>query len=491
MNKNKLKHFLLAAFSVLLVAAFAFSSFAAANTLSEMLGDVDNDGKITSRDARIILRVAARLETLSNPGDEQPAFDIETVIAAVDSDEEIGGSFIGGESKATFRITANEDVGGIVTLYIFDQYNKTVFSTELAKSMQKKQTATAAWDGIDKDGDYVSTGDYTVFVEAKNANDRLQEDLHFITKAEKPFPAGGNGSEQNPFLVSSVADLEKISRYPRNYFKQTQDIDYDLSVARSLTSVDEPFSGVYDGNNRKIKNATVYNSLFKEIGADGVVKNLTFTGVTVNAKDITDGDKKASCVGGLVETNNGKLENITVENSAFTTCGGLVFTNTETGMIRNCKISADLTVSDPVTNEVNIGLVAAKNCGAIDRCDASGTVSCNNSKNGTSIRIGGIVGSNEGRVLTCKFVSDQAGGKPCMIRLSRCVSYSSIYTKYVGGIAGYNNNTLDGCECSASFDLDEPSKENVTIGGIVGYSESDLQNCTWSGSEDIGKVGNR
>ena len=63
---------------------------------------------------------------------------------------------------------------------------------------------------------------------------------------------GGNGSEQNPYLISSEAELDALRYYPDAHFLQTTDIH--------LTKTFHPiplFKGVYDGGGNNIYNLNI------------------------------------------------------------------------------------------------------------------------------------------------------------------------------------------------------------------------------------------
>lgn len=89
--------------------------------------------------------------------------------------------------------------------------------------------------------------------------------------------SGGSGTEEDPYLVSSLADYTYIDWEPNAYFKLTCDIE-------GVTYERGTFNGHLDGNNRYIsvnmecRSASLDYGLFKE-ASGAVFKNITIKGV--------------------------------------------------------------------------------------------------------------------------------------------------------------------------------------------------------------------
>lgn len=109
--------------------------------------------------------------------------------------------------------------------------------------------------------------------------------LLFICSSRAGFDLSGDGSRENPYLISSQQDLVELSKavgggedFENKYFKQTRNIDLNNSVFASIGDVKagNKFSGIYDGDCFYIDNLVVvggeYSGLFQY--CDGVVKNL-------------------------------------------------------------------------------------------------------------------------------------------------------------------------------------------------------------------------
>lgn len=455
MKKRSLKMFL-SMISVFIISIVLMISASAA------LGDLNNDGSISASDARLILRISAKLETVTdeiisladiNSDGKVSSADarialrvsakierIETYIPA-DINAEItysitdDGFFIGGESTATISITPDADCSGAV-VQIVDSAQKVVYTYEL-KNLVKDTASTFEWNGTGKDGSYVSSGDYQI-VATINESVSSAEGLNF-TKTN--YFSGGNGSENNPFLVGSIAKFENIVRYPTAHFKQTNDFDYEYSSAKSMFTKDAQFNGVYDGNGKTFKNLLSGNSLFDYVGETGEIRNVNIV------------DSSFSSYGALVRNNYGK--------------------------ILDCEIDANVTRTSDST--LYIGIICSKNYGLIMNCTVSGAIAGTETKANTEIRVGGVAGVNSGKIVNT--VSN--------VNVSGTTQTADGYANtYVGGIAGDNlsGGFIQNCEATGSVYSRQPN-DRAKSGGIVGNNEGQIINCIYTGESTVNLAG--
>jgi hypothetical protein len=175
--------------------------------------------------------------------------------------------------------------------------------------------------------------------------------------------AGGNGTETDPYLISSVRQLKKLATdivmlgatdaTYRKYFQLTADLDFEgATVPNYLIS---SFQGTFDGHGHIIKNLTQHitnnssGGIFSSIGY-AVLKNLGRTGgsITGNGYGIgglvrggVSGSLISNCYnatpitgmrgcGGIVCDMNGTIENsyniapVEATDASYTYTGGLV-----------------------------------------------------------------------------------------------------------------------------------------------------------------------
>ena len=159
--------------------------------------------------------------------------------------------------------------------------------------------------------------------------------------------AGGDGTERNPYRVSTPEQLDNVRNYLNAYFIQTQDIDMTAATAEGGAFYNEgagwepigtkeqtSFSGNYDGGNYRIiglkcdqsDSGTAYAGLFGY--NSGVIQNL---GIDVGAVS-----SYYSYAGGIAGYNRGSVINCynTGTISAEDYAGGI--TGYNSGSITNC-----------------------------------------------------------------------------------------------------------------------------------------------------------
>ena len=272
----------------------------------------------------------------------------------------------------------------------------------------------------------------------------------------------GSGTESDPFLIESGADLAYIRdvvnssaattpNFSGKYFKLTQSIDlagYDFYIGDYPGWASRKgFHGFFDGNHCTIRGVVSTKSLFGTIET-GTLKNLSVYGeVYGNAT-----------VGGIVGyvANGGKLENLT----SYVTLSGV---NTLGGIVGNAENQAST-----VINCVNYGSVTGTSwiIGGVAGSGGDMIVNCVNHGNVTSTDdvVGGIVGSTK-----------TTGS------ITNCYNYGKVTARgKTGGIVGMTNKPVSGCynygEVNGTWGL----------GGIVGYikagESAQITNCINNGN---------
>ncbi len=216
----------------------------------------------------------------------------------------------------------------------------------------------------------------------------------------------GSGKINDPFLVSSAADLAYISKAVDNgtsfssvQFKQTGNIDLAKDNNGAVVSwlwmpigaeSSKAFQGNYDGNGFLIKNLTTStarvgspsgNYLYSNVGLFGYTKNATIKNVNIISGAVRGYDNVGSIVGNL-----------------------------NYGSIQNCRSGAS------VTGHFNIGMIGSAVSSSILSSYNYGNINGNN-------YAGGIVGSN-------------SGGKST---IANCFARCNVYGAKIGGILGQSN----------------------------------------------------
>lgn len=284
---------------------------------------------------------------------------------------------------------------------------------------------------------------YTVYVilELNGVFSKTVYNNQVLTKTEEQTQDRGAGTQEDPFRISTVADLEEMltgDLFVRDaYYKLMNDLDLAeagykeggkswIPIGKQLGGLVK-FSGEFDGNNHTIKNlyinstdATEKWGLFAELDVNGVIKNLHLENVNITSAGWR--------VGSLVGYSKGTVANVSA-------------TGTITG-----KTSGDADVGGIVGYQYQYGAIRYAHSAV--NINAGGR------------RIGGVVG-----------VTDVAAGDTNPILVSDSYSTGNLTgygpdARQVGGIVGYTRGTIFE-RVYASGDI-TGAKE---VGGLIGFIE--------------------
>jgi len=274
---------------------------------------------------------------------------------------------------------------------------------------------------------------------------------------------GGDGTEGNPHLISSLAELEDFrdsvnsgNPYAGEYFKLTADIDMSAKYNETMgvswevigNTQESTFQGTFDGGGHTIRGLYIH-------------------------KTSTGNESEQDCFGalfGFIE--GGTIQNLNVQGSVSVAArdgeaAGIAVVLWD-GAIVNCTF--DGTVQCP--NYVAAGITAGGD-GIISGCKTSGRITGQH-------MVAGMVGSGGGTIINCVNESEM------------------ISTRIGGGIAGYYSGKIEGCVNRGSvtgrfYHYDWVTEEgetgsweeaSVDIGGIVGIvmENSAIENCCNTGA---------
>ena len=149
----------------------------------------------------------------------------------------------------------------------------------------------------------------------------------YIDDVEVSVPWLGNGTEQNPYLITTIEQLEMLAErvnngndYNGKYFRLANNLNYNSNTANNHTPIGNGphrFRGIFDGDGHTISGIRISGS-DSYLGIFGgcygsMVKNLTLTDAQIS------GDLR---VGGIVGDNYlGTVENCHVVNSTLSGSG--------------------------------------------------------------------------------------------------------------------------------------------------------------------------
>ncbi|MHC4345038.1 MAG: GLUG motif-containing protein [Planctomycetota bacterium] len=312
--------------------------------------------------------------------------------------------------------------------------------------------------------------------------------------------SGGTGEANDPYRIATPNDLNDIGNHIEDFnkcFVMVNDINLAAYTGEQFNIIGpnstQPFTGVFDGNNKAIHRFN-YNSsgvnlvgLFGKVsGETTVIRDLGLVTPDVNggtgqgvgplvgslSKATVSGCYSKDCrvfgaslVGGLVGMNpSGIISGCYAKGSVEGTddLGGLVGGNAVDGII--LKSSAAVNVSGAGLRN---GGLAGGNTGYISGCYAVGSVT------GTSSAVGGLAGSNDGDIID-SYATGSVQGEMA-----------------VGGLLGSrgSDGTVTACYARGSV------AGTQFVGGLVGYSFSSstvYTKCFWDSdvNPDVNGIGN-
>ena len=339
-----------------------------------------------------------------------------------------------------------------------------------------------------------------------------------ITIFSLSFPAyaqygGGTGEPNDPYLIDTAEQMNEIGLHQEDWdkhFKLMEDIDLGSFTGTSYNIIggewDNPFTGVFDGNNKKISNFNYSSTSRYRVGIFGYIygSNAEVKDLGLIDPDINGDGSVGSLVGFL---RNGIIINCYAQGgsvSGYDNIGGLVgwgdfgsstitncYTTTSvsgnkgigglTGSankITNCYATGDVSGYEDVG-----GLVGENRFQTITNCYSSASVS-------GYIFVGGLVGDNQGgSIINCYSNTPATGtyyvgglvGDNAVGSITCCYSSASVTgTEHAGGLVGTNKmGRITDCYSSTSV------TGNNSVGGLVAHNEmGTITNCYSIGQVD-------
>ena len=242
------------------------------------------------------------------------------------------------------------------------------------------------------------------------------------------------GTAANPYMISTVSQLQAINNDPDAHYKLAGNIDLSGLDFEPIGNVDAgPFTGSFDGNGYTISNLTVDSG--KYAGLFGY-----------NEGQVTDVT----------------LSKVSVQGTKYV--AGVVAYNDETGTVSECEVrSGKITAADGLS-KMYAGGVVGYNSGTFEGYSYNGA-DINTSDSNGNIYAGGIIGYSSS---TVSFSADNKGNM---------TADNKGYT-YMGGIAGYGES-INLFECINYGELYVANLNNgYKISGLIGaYNKSTIYNC--------------
>lgn len=285
---------------------------------------------------------------------------------------------------------------------------------------------------------------------------------------------GGDGTEEDPYLLSTVEQFNIVREDLAAWYLQTQDLDLS-SIPEwepigyccaqknddgDTVKISCPFTGSYDGNGYAIRNMRIskISTQYRKVGlfgySEGIIKNIALQGSSI---DISVTDHPDYARGFFSE---------------YVCVGGVVGYSSEHGTVTGCSNSGSIAVRSTDSTQIYVGGIVG--FGGCSWCTNYAEVfgSCNthvDSNSDARMHVGGILGQ------TCAINQ----------KISSCVNYgtvtghTSLYNGqndiYCGGITG-SHGALTSCvnfgTISGSVAYDKAISMYCSVGGLSGETSA-------------------
>ena len=274
------------------------------------------------------------------------------------------------------------------------------------------------------------------------------------------------------YTISDVTELKQLSQlvnagnsFAGETIYQICDIDFNGNkfdmIGMHNNSNDKPFSGVYDGGNKKIQNIYINNNNDTVAGlfaycSSAELKNISLYGnINQNANKVVGG------ICGFLK--DGKIENCNnyAEIKVYNRGGGICGTIWDSSII-NCINNGQVIKNN--SYEMNfIGGI----CSNIPEEHASSIISkcVNNADMTAEYNVGGIIGRNYGTIIDCSNYGEI---------VSKATSFDTTdnLNNACGGITATNFGTIQ-----KSYNSGKVTGNSARVAGIAGFSNNKIENC--------------
>ncbi len=321
-------------------------------------------------------------------------------------------------------------------------------------------------------------------------------------RTKEPF-ASGSGTENDPYLITTIEELDNIRQNgylnTGKYYKLANDLDYqslssNISEWEPIGDEKTPFVGNFNGNNKSINDLTVIQHKETNVGLFGQVVNSSIYNLKLNSSNVIGHESTGTLVGCAAYSN---IKNITLTNfdidSTNEICGGLVGTAKGT-TIENCSIETESVLFGATDYCGSVAGVLMYNSTIKDTT----TKLMNKSEINGSDRVGGLVGYSENSKITnskfygtIKAASFNVGGivgEASNSIIEKCYSLdgSASGSTNIGGICGSLSDKSSITQCYSQLHL---LADSNYAGGLVGASyDSEVINSYFTNSDISGKA---
>ncbi|PPL00412.1 MBG domain-containing protein [Parapedobacter indicus] len=273
--------------------------------------------------------------------------------------------------------------------------------------------------------------------------------------------AGGSGTEDNPYQIATVEQLQAMREHLDKHFILVADINASVTAGWNSGAgfepvgkpgIDAQFVGSFNGNSKKITGLSInrptvdmvsYVGLFGMVGIIG--KPAKISNVALEGVNIVGGDNVGGLAGSVQPGSTIEVCYVTGSVSGNSAVGGLIGMTANSTTVRSY---ATASVSGIVTH---IGGLIGFNGGPLISSYATGSVTGGNN-------VGGLAGTNSGSITTSYAMGNVSGGN------------------VVGGLVGYHYMATTITTSYATGSVSGTSQ----VGGLVGDAQGTVTHGYWN-----------
>jgi len=308
----------------------------------------------------------------------------------------------------------------------------------------------------------------------------------------------GSGTVGDPYIISTVTDLQAIEDDLTAYYELGGNIDASATsgwnggegfvpIGRGGTA----FSGQLDGKGYSISDLFIdmptdsYIGLFGILDNGAVLKNIAMTGVDITGSSYVGALLGQAGTGDSVDIDDCSSAGAIASTVASASNIGGLIGEVRAGTIDGCWSSCTVTVAATNTS-TNVGGLIGNEYGttAITSCYATGNVTSGGG------RVGGLIGNMwNGSCDKCYATGDVVAGHDCVGglvgRIDESATLDDCYARgdatiatryYAGGLVGLNDSgTIDDCYATGTATC----VDSDYTGGLIGTNYGTVTNCFW------------
>lgn len=277
--------------------------------------------------------------------------------------------------------------------------------------------------------------------------------------------SGGSGTLDDPWQISTKADLNTIATYVNNnsnnfsgkYFKLTADLSGINTFIPIGNSAAKSFQGHFDGGGNTLSSVNISSRTY--VGLFGYISGATIKNVKIGSGSniyLENNGNTGALIGYAVNSTIDNCNTIVTPNSKSECRLGGLIGYAEGCTISNCSNTATSTVNSSNTNSYYGGLVGYANNTTFNSCYSTAGMSGD-----TGSKIGGLIGFDT----------------ICIINECYSTATFSNLNGYIGGLIGHSIGSQINKSYSTA-NIQSSSGSNNRIGGLVGFADSTtINNC--------------